>query len=114
MLLNIRKIITICNDKICFEQREIDLAAQNPCRMLGWSYSKVVIPIADFHAPFFLFLFSLRLAAKRKSRQIIADLSALYRIDVPLHRCIVDFSKGVDGVLFQAVNYMEVSLRHLY
>ena len=52
--------------KVCFEQREIDLAAQNPCRMLGGSYSKVVIPIADFHTPFFSFLFSLGLAAKRK------------------------------------------------
>lgn len=55
-------------DKVCFEAHEIRFVPQNPCRMLGWSYSKVVIPIADFHAPFFSFLFSLGLAAKRKSR----------------------------------------------
>lgn len=44
-------------DEVCFQQREIDLAAENPRRILGWSYSKVVIPIADFHAPFFPFCF---------------------------------------------------------
>ena len=43
--------------EVCFQQREIDLAAENPRRILGWSYSKVVIPIADFHAPFFSFCF---------------------------------------------------------
>ena len=32
----------------------------------------------------------------------------------PLHRHIVDFTEGVDSVLFQTVNDMEVSLRHLY
>ena len=31
-----------------------------------------------------------------------------------LHRHIVDFTEGVDCILFEAVNDMEVSLRHLY
>lgn len=31
-----------------------------------------------------------------------------------LHRHIVDFTEGVDCVLFQTVNDVEVSLRHLY
>lgn len=43
--------------KVCFELHETDFAAQNPCRMLGWSYSKVVIPDADFTLRFFLFVF---------------------------------------------------------
>ena len=43
--------------KVCFEAHEIRFVPQNPCRMLGWSYSKVVIPIADFHTPFFFFVF---------------------------------------------------------
>ena len=43
--------------EVCFQQREIDLAAENPRRMFGWSYSKVVIPIADFHTPIFSFCF---------------------------------------------------------
>ena len=43
--------------KVCFELHETDFAAQNPCRMLGWSYSKVVIPVADFTLRFFLFVF---------------------------------------------------------
>lgn len=33
---------------------------------------------------------------------------------VSLQRRIVDFSKGVYRILFEAVNDMEVSLRHLY
>lgn len=43
--------------KVCFELHETDFAAQNPCRMLGWSCSKVAIPIADFTLRFFLFVF---------------------------------------------------------
>ena len=31
-----------------------------------------------------------------------------------LHRCIVDFTEGVDCVLFETVNDMEVALSHLY
>lgn len=31
-----------------------------------------------------------------------------------LHRCIIDFTEGVDCVLFQTVNDMEISLCHLY
>ena len=43
--------------KVCFELHETDFAAQNPCRMFGWSCSKVAIPIADFTLQFFLFVF---------------------------------------------------------
>lgn len=52
--------------EVCFQQREIDLAAENPRRILGWSYSKVVIPIADFHAPFFRFVF-MEIGGERKA-----------------------------------------------
>ena len=31
-----------------------------------------------------------------------------------LHRCIVDFTEGVDCVLFETVNDMKVALSHLY
>ena len=31
-----------------------------------------------------------------------------------LHRCIVDFTEGVDCILFKAVNDVEVALSHLY
>jgi len=34
--------------------------------MFGWSYSKVVIPIADFHAPFFSFLFLIVIYGEKK------------------------------------------------
>ena len=44
----------------------------------------------------------------------MADLSASAWIVVNLHRSIVDFSEGVDCFLFETVNYMEVSLSHLY
>lgn len=40
--------------KVCFEAHEIKFAPQNPCRMLGWSCSKVAIPVADFTLRFFL------------------------------------------------------------
>ena len=33
--------------------------------------------------------------------------------DAILYRCIVDFTEGVDCILFKAVNNMEVSLSHL-
>lgn len=81
--------------------------------MLGWSYSKVVIPIADFHTPFFSFLFSLGLAAKRKKPINHCGLIGLGMMDAILYRCIVDFTEGVDCILFKAVNDMEVSLSHL-
>ena len=32
----------------------------------------------------------------------------------PLHRHIVDFTEGIDCILFETVNDMEVSFRHLY
>ena len=43
--------------KVCFEAHEIKFAPQNPCRMFGWSCSKVAIPVADFTLRFFLFVF---------------------------------------------------------
>jgi len=42
---------------------------------IGWSYSKVVIPVADFTLRF-SFLFLIVICSEEKSRQIIADLSA--------------------------------------
>ncbi len=44
--------------KVCFEAHEIKFAPQNPCRMFGWSCSKVAIPVADFTLHFFSFCFS--------------------------------------------------------
>jgi len=46
-------------------QHKIGFAAYHPCRMFGWSYSKVVIPIADFHAQF-LFLFFIVIFGEKK------------------------------------------------
>lgn len=57
IFLNISIITTIRNDKVCFEAHEIKFAPQNPCRMFGWSCSKVAIPVADFTLHFFLFVF---------------------------------------------------------
>lgn len=34
-------------------------------------------------------------------------------MDAILYRCIVDFTEGVDCILFKAVNDIEVSLSHL-
>ena len=81
---------------------------------VGWSYSKVVIPVADFTLRLFLFCFHCDWRRKEKSRQISSDLSASGKMVVSLHRHIVDFTEGVDCILFQTVDDMEVSLRHLY
>jgi len=48
-------------------QHQIGFAAHHPCRMFGWSYSKVVIPIADFHTPFFFLLFIVIFGEKKKA-----------------------------------------------
>ena len=40
--------------------------SSKPLQYIGWSYSKVVIPIADFHAPFFLFCFHCDWRRKKK------------------------------------------------
>lgn len=99
--------------KVCFELLETYLAAQNPCRMFGWSYSKVVIPIAGFHAPFFLLCFHRDWRRKEKTDKSCWTYRLMFQWRC-LHRGIVDFSEGVDCILFQTVNDMEVSLRHLY
>lgn len=60
MLLNIRKIITICNDKVCEVLHQIEFAAHHPCQAsLGWDGSKVALPVLDsalrrFDYPFLL------------------------------------------------------------
>lgn len=88
--------------------------SSKPLQYIGWSYSKVVIPVADFTLRFFIFCFHCDWRRKEKSWQIIADLSASGKMVVSLHRRIVNFTEGVDCILFQAVNNMEVSLSHLY
>ena len=60
--VNTNGITRFC--KVCFELHETDFAAQNPCRMLGWSCSKVAIPIADFTLRFFVFHRDLRKGKK--------------------------------------------------
>lgn len=70
--------------------------SSKPLQYIGWSYSKVVIPVADFTLRFFPFCFSLWFAVKKKSRQIPSDLSASGWEVFPLHRCIIDFTEGVD------------------
>ena len=81
---------------------------------ISWSYSKVVIPIADFHAPFFLFCFHCDWRRKGKKPTNHIGLIGLGMTGATLYRCIVDFTEGVDCILFQAINDMEVSLCHLY
>lgn len=51
--------------KVCFELHETDFAAQTPCRMFGWSCSKVAIPVPISHSDFF-FLFFIVICEKEK------------------------------------------------
>ena len=54
--------------KVCFEAHEIKFAPQNPCRMFGWSCSKVAIPVADATLRFFLFVFHRDLRKGKNNR----------------------------------------------
>ena len=80
--------------------------SSKPLRYVGGSYSKVVIPVADFTLRFSPFCFHYDWRRKEKSRQITSDLSASGWVAFPLHRHIIDFTEGVDCILFQAVNDM--------
>lgn len=71
-------------------------------------------PHCRFHASIFPFLFLIVICSEEESRQITSDLSASGWVAFPLHRHIIDFTEGVDCILFQTVNDMEISLCHLY
>lgn len=71
-------------------------------------------PRCRFSTPVFLFYIHCDWRRKEKSRQITSDLSASGWVAFPLHRNIVDFTEGIDCILFETVNDVEVSFSHLY
>lgn len=81
--------------------------------MFGWSYSKVVIPIADFHAPFFSFLFFIVIYGEKKKADKSLWTYRLYFVAWGnLHGNIVYFAERVNCILLEAVNNVQIPFSH--